>query len=107
MSSVLTALALVAVGYLIGSLPWGYWLPLWLKGVDIRTVGLLCGIDLEPIADRPGGRGFEALERSYHELDLYIRVTGDTLIVAPPLVLDAGSLGEIRDKTAKLLSSLS
>ena len=22
--------------------------------VDIRTVGLLCGIDLEPIADRPG-----------------------------------------------------
>ena len=39
MSSVLTALALVAAGYLIGSLPWGYWLPLWLKRVDIRTVG--------------------------------------------------------------------
>jgi beta-alanine--pyruvate transaminase len=75
--------------------------------VDIRPVGLLCGIDLEPIADRPGVRGFEALERSYHELDLYLRVTGDTLIVAPPLILDAGSLGEIRDKTAKLLSSLS
>jgi beta-alanine--pyruvate transaminase len=75
--------------------------------VDIRTVGLLCGIDLEPIADRPGVRGYEALERSYHEFDLYIRVTGDTLIVAPPLILDAGSLGEIRDKTAKLLSSLS
>ena len=52
-------------------------------------------------------RGYEALERSYHELDLYIRVTGDTLIVAPPLILDAGSLGEIRDKTARLLSSLS
>jgi acyl phosphate:glycerol-3-phosphate acyltransferase len=38
-SSVLTALALIAAGYLIGSLPWGYWLPRWFAGVDIRTVG--------------------------------------------------------------------
>ena len=30
---------LIVVGYLLGSLPWGYWLPLVLKGVDIRTVG--------------------------------------------------------------------
>jgi acyl phosphate:glycerol-3-phosphate acyltransferase len=35
----LTDLSLIAAGYLIGSLPWGYWLPLWIKGVDIRTVG--------------------------------------------------------------------
>jgi glycerol-3-phosphate acyltransferase PlsY len=33
------ALLLVGVGYLIGSLPFGYWIPRWLKGVDIRTVG--------------------------------------------------------------------
>ena len=39
MSSVLTALALIAAGYLIGSLPWGYWLPLLVQRVDIRTVG--------------------------------------------------------------------
>jgi glycerol-3-phosphate acyltransferase PlsY len=38
-SSFLTALALIAAGYLIGSLPWGYWLPRWFAGVDIRTVG--------------------------------------------------------------------
>jgi acyl phosphate:glycerol-3-phosphate acyltransferase len=30
---------LIAAGYLLGSLPWGYWLPRWLRGVDIRTVG--------------------------------------------------------------------
>jgi glycerol-3-phosphate acyltransferase PlsY len=30
---------LIAAGYVLGSLPWGYWLPLWLKRVDIRTVG--------------------------------------------------------------------
>src|ERR687894_1427766 len=31
--------ALIALGYLLGSLPWGYWLPRVLAGVDIRTVG--------------------------------------------------------------------
>ena len=33
------ALLLIGTGYLIGSLPFGYWIPRWLKGVDIRTVG--------------------------------------------------------------------
>jgi glycerol-3-phosphate acyltransferase PlsY len=35
----LTDLLLVGAGYLLGSLPWGYWLPLWFAGTDIRTVG--------------------------------------------------------------------
>jgi acyl phosphate:glycerol-3-phosphate acyltransferase len=30
---------LIVVGYLLGSMPWGYWLPLVLRRVDIRTVG--------------------------------------------------------------------
>ena len=35
----MTAAALVALGYLLGSLPWGYWLPLVFARVDVRTVG--------------------------------------------------------------------
>jgi glycerol-3-phosphate acyltransferase PlsY len=30
---------LVAAGYLAGSLPFGYWLVRWFRGLDIRTVG--------------------------------------------------------------------
>ena len=30
---------LIAAGYVLGSLPFGYWLPLALRRVDIRTVG--------------------------------------------------------------------
>jgi glycerol-3-phosphate acyltransferase PlsY len=30
---------LVAAGYLLGSMPWGYWLPRLVAGVDIRAVG--------------------------------------------------------------------
>jgi acyl phosphate:glycerol-3-phosphate acyltransferase len=32
-------LLLILTGYVLGSLPWGYWLPRLLSGVDIRTVG--------------------------------------------------------------------
>ena len=32
-------LAVIALGYVIGSLPFGYWLPRLIAGVDIRTVG--------------------------------------------------------------------
>ncbi len=30
---------LVALGYVLGSLPWGLWLPRALAGVDIRALG--------------------------------------------------------------------
>ncbi len=33
------AVALIALGYCLGSLPFGYWLPRVFAGVDIRTVG--------------------------------------------------------------------
>ena len=35
----MTQALLVLGGYLCGSLPFGYWLVRWLRGVDIRTVG--------------------------------------------------------------------
>jgi glycerol-3-phosphate acyltransferase PlsY len=36
---VLTAALLVLAGYLLGSIPFGYWLPRLVAGVDIRTLG--------------------------------------------------------------------
>ena len=35
----MTEALLVLAGYLAGSLPFGYWLVRWFRGVDIRTVG--------------------------------------------------------------------
>ena len=35
----LEAVALVALGYLLGSTPWGVWLPRLLVGIDVREVG--------------------------------------------------------------------
>jgi acyl phosphate:glycerol-3-phosphate acyltransferase len=35
----MSAAYLVPLGYVLGSMPWGYWLPRLFAGVDIRTLG--------------------------------------------------------------------
>ncbi len=74
--------------------------------VDIRPIGLMCGIDLEPIAGKPGVRGYDAIEKMYHEHDLYVRVTSDTLVVAPPLIVSEAQIGEITDRIGRVLQAV-
>ena len=66
-----------------------------LKGLpnvlDVRTVGLAAGIDLAARPDAVGERGYEAMERAFQDEDLVIRITGDTLAIAPPLIVDRGA----------------
>ncbi len=73
---------------------------------DIRPIGLICGIDLNPANGKPGVRGFEALERMYHEFDIYCRVTMDTLIVAPPLIATEDDIQQIRDRLEAVLKAI-
>ena len=73
---------------------------------DIRPIGLICGIDLDAANGKPGSRGYEAIERMYHEHDLYCRVTADTLIVAPPLIASESDMTQIRDKIATVLRAV-
>jgi beta-alanine--pyruvate transaminase len=81
-----------------------------LKGLpnvaDIRAVGLLAGIDLDPIPGKPGLRGFNAMERMYHDFNIYVRVAMDTLVVAPPLIATEAEIGEIRDRVAKIIEAV-
>jgi beta-alanine--pyruvate transaminase len=81
-----------------------------LKGLphvaDIRPIGLMCGIDLDPRPGKVGERGYEAIERMYFEYDLYCRVTADTFIVAPPLIVTEAQIGEIRDKIAAVIKAV-
>jgi beta-alanine--pyruvate transaminase len=60
---------------------------------DIRGYGMLAALDLAPAAV-PGARGMEALKRLY-AAGLLIKLTGDTVIVAPPLIATAGDLDQI------------
>ena len=71
--------------------------------VDIRTVGLTAGIDLAPVADAPGKRGFAGLNSAFHDNDLMLRVAGDTLVLTPPLIMTEDQIGEIIEKVAKVI----
>ncbi len=53
---------------------------------DIRNVGLAAAIELAPIADAPGKRGYEAMIRCFEEESLVVRLAGDTLVLAPALI---------------------
>ena len=74
--------------------------------VDIRPIGLICGIDLEPLSGKPGLRGYQAIESSYHEHDLYVRVAGDTLVVAPPLIVSEDQIGDITERIIRVLKAV-
>ena len=79
-----------------------------LPGVlDVRTVGIAAGIDL---ASRPGAvslRAYEAMERAFHDEDLVIRVGGETIAIAPPLIVSEAQIAEIFEKLARVIRAVS
>ncbi len=78
-----------------------------LPGVlDIRSVGIVGAVDLAPLKDAPGRRAFEAMDRAFHEFDLMVRITGDTIAVSPPLILTESDIGDIADKLAKVIRAV-
>ncbi len=70
---------------------------------DIRGYGLLAGIDIAP-GDTPGARGALALQH-FFDAGLVVRVTADTLILAPALVAEPDQLDRICEIVAQILSS--
>ena len=74
--------------------------------VDIRPIGLMCGVDLAPRPDAPGARGFEVIERAFHDFGLYVRVVGDTLVIAPPLIAGLDDIALIAERVSKVLETL-
>ena len=71
---------------------WPYWEEQAhaLKGlpnvVDIRNIGLIAAIELAPRAGAPGMRGLDAHVQAF-EKGAYIRVAGDIIALAPPLII--------------------
>ncbi len=57
---------------------------------DIRGYGMLAGIDVMML-DRPGLRGNYIQKRPF-DAGLYVKVTGDSIILAPPFIIDGGEI---------------
>jgi beta-alanine--pyruvate transaminase len=73
--------------------------------VDIRTIGLVAGIELEPIAGKPGTRGFEAFLQAYGK-NVLIRTTGDTIALSPSFIIEKQQIDQIFGTVSDILKSL-
>jgi beta-alanine--pyruvate transaminase len=71
---------------------------------DIRGFGLLAGVELEP-GEAFGQRGYAALQR-IHAAGVVVRVTADTVILAPALIAEREHVDRICDTLGDVLSAL-
>ena len=72
---------------------------------DIRGVGLMSGIDLEPDAKSAGKKAFDVYRACFDE-GVLIRTTGDTIALSPPLIIEDQHIEKIIDTLRRVLTSL-
>ena len=73
--------------------------------IDIRNIGLVGAIELSPRNGVVGARAYDAMVAAFDE-GLMIRVTGDTIAMSPPLIVESAHIERIVGTLRKVLSSL-
>ncbi|MEX5726831.1 beta-alanine--pyruvate transaminase [Rhodovulum iodosum] len=73
--------------------------------IDIRNMGLIGAVELEPIAGEPTKRAFTAFLNAYDK-NLLIRTTGDIIALSPPLMIDKAQIDELFGKLSDVLKAL-
>lgn len=70
---------------------------------DVRNLGLVCGIELEPIPGKPTARAYDVFERCFWQKNILLRTTGDILALSPPLVISKEQIEELFAKIGEAL----
>ena len=73
--------------------------------IDIRNLGLIGGIELEPRPGKPTARALEVF-RACFDKGLLIRVTGDIIAMSPPLIIESMQIDQIVDTIRGVLEEL-
>ena len=73
--------------------------------IDIRNLGLIGAIELEPIAGEPTRRAFSAFLDAY-EKGLMIRTTGDIIAFSPPLIIEKAEIDQLVETMHDVLAAL-
>ncbi|AUT61561.1 aspartate aminotransferase family protein [Paraburkholderia terrae] len=72
---------------------------------DIRNLGMVAGVELEPRDGAPGARAYEAFVKCF-EAGVLIRFTGDILAFSPPLIIDEAQIDQIFQTVRNALASI-
>ena len=73
--------------------------------IDIRNIGLIGAIELQPIAGSPTKRAFQAFVKAF-ERGALIRTTGDIIALSPPLIITKGQINELIDHVREVLRQI-
>jgi beta-alanine--pyruvate transaminase len=73
--------------------------------VDIRNLGLVAAIELEPRKDAPGKRAYEAFVKAF-ERGVLVRYTGDILALSPPLIVEKQQIDRLFDCVREVLQTV-
>ena len=72
---------------------------------DIRTLGLIAGIELRSIDGKPTARAFDAYLKCF-AAGLLVRTTGDIIALSPPLIVEKAQIDEIFDTIRTVLQQV-
>jgi beta-alanine--pyruvate transaminase len=73
--------------------------------IDIRNIGLVAGIELAPRDGAPAARGYDCFVRCFAE-GLLFRQTGDTIALAPPLIIEKGEIDRLIETLGNVINGL-
>jgi len=74
--------------------------------IDIRNLGLIGAVELEPIPGAPTRRAFAAFLKAFEEKGLLIRTTGDIIALSPPLIIEKLQIDELIGGLGDVLRTL-
>jgi beta-alanine--pyruvate transaminase len=62
--------------------------------IDIRNEGLMGAVEVAARKDAPGARGFDVMVDCFNR-GLYLRQSGDSFAMSPPLIAERSHIDEI------------
>jgi beta-alanine--pyruvate transaminase len=73
--------------------------------IDVRNLGLMGAVELEPRPGQPGARAYEAFLKVF-EAGVLVRWTGDILAFSPPLIVEKAQIERIFSTVRDALKNL-
>ncbi|HSN97689.1 MAG TPA: aspartate aminotransferase family protein, partial [Candidatus Nanopelagicales bacterium] len=73
--------------------------------IDLRNLGIIAGIELEPRPGEPTRRAYDVFVRCYQE-GLLVRVTGDIVALSPPLILREEHIDQMFSTLRRVLDTV-
>ena len=74
--------------------------------IDIRNLGLVGGIEMEPRAGKPAARGFDVFVDCFNR-GVLVRVTGDIVALSPPLIIEERQIDQLIDTVGSAIKAAS